>query len=79
MKSPRAATALENVQLLRPRQLLREFALDQVQHADSVQQAGHMAKLIVAAGRELFGYFQAGLQGVSLDRQILPACSGNCF
>eukprot|EP00969_Alexandrium_andersonii_P197577 8727951-Alexandrium_andersonii.AAC.1 len=58
MKSPRIATALENVQLLRPRQLLREFALGQVQHAESVQQAEHWAKLIVTAGRELFGYLQ---------------------
>eukprot|EP00969_Alexandrium_andersonii_P264509 11690833-Alexandrium_andersonii.AAC.1 len=58
MKSPRIATALENVQLLRPHQRLHEFALDQVQHAETVQQAEHMAKLIVTAGRELFGYLQ---------------------
>eukprot|EP00969_Alexandrium_andersonii_P197578 8727953-Alexandrium_andersonii.AAC.1 len=73
MKSPRIASALENVQLLRTRQLLHEFALEQVQHAESAQQAEHMAKLIVTAGRELFGHLQVSLQGVSLDRQILPA------
>eukprot|EP00969_Alexandrium_andersonii_P022766 996464-Alexandrium_andersonii.AAC.1 len=38
-----------------------------------------MAKLIVVAGRELVGYLQVSLQGVSLDRQILPACQGNGF
>eukprot|EP00969_Alexandrium_andersonii_P261282 11550748-Alexandrium_andersonii.AAC.1 len=58
MKSLRIANALENAQLLRPRQLLHEFALEQVQHADSAQQAEHRAKLIVTAGRELFGYLQ---------------------
>eukprot|EP00969_Alexandrium_andersonii_P220269 9727782-Alexandrium_andersonii.AAC.1 len=72
MKSPRIANALENVQLIRPRQLLHEFALEQLQNAETVQQAEHMAKLSVTAGRELFGYLQASLQGVSLDRQILP-------
>eukprot|EP00969_Alexandrium_andersonii_P272167 12028796-Alexandrium_andersonii.AAC.1 len=51
--------------------------LSRFQHAESVQQAERTAKRIVAAGRELFGYLQASLQGVSLDRQILPACSGN--
>eukprot|EP00969_Alexandrium_andersonii_P153828 6802278-Alexandrium_andersonii.AAC.1 len=72
MKSPRVANALGNVQLLRPRQLLREFALDQAQHAESAQQAEHMAKLIVAAGRELFGYLQVSLQGPALaDRYFL--------
>eukprot|EP00969_Alexandrium_andersonii_P124627 5508937-Alexandrium_andersonii.AAC.1 len=38
-----------------------------------------MAKLIVTAGRELFGYLQVALQGVHLDRQVLPACQGNGF
>eukprot|EP00969_Alexandrium_andersonii_P271497 11998942-Alexandrium_andersonii.AAC.1 len=69
MKSPRIANAFQNVQLVRPRQRLREFALEQVQAADTPQQAEHMAKLMVAAGRELFGYLHALLQGVHLDRQ----------
>eukprot|EP00969_Alexandrium_andersonii_P080370 3542453-Alexandrium_andersonii.AAC.1 len=58
MKSPQIASALQNVQLLRPRQLLHEFALEEVQAADTLAQAEHMAKLIVAAGRELFGHLQ---------------------
>eukprot|EP00969_Alexandrium_andersonii_P145041 6412875-Alexandrium_andersonii.AAC.1 len=58
IKSPRVATALENVQLLRLHQKLHEFALEQVHHCDNLQQAEHMSKLIVTAGRELFGYLQ---------------------
>eukprot|EP00969_Alexandrium_andersonii_P348937 15428226-Alexandrium_andersonii.AAC.1 len=69
MKSPRIANALQNAQLLRPRQLLREFALGQVQAADSPQQAERVAKLIVVAGRELLGHLQVSLQGAHLDRQ----------
>eukprot|EP00969_Alexandrium_andersonii_P034542 1511714-Alexandrium_andersonii.AAC.1 len=38
-----------------------------------------MAKLLVAAGRELFGHLQVCLQGVHFDRQILPTCQGNGF
>eukprot|EP00969_Alexandrium_andersonii_P030939 1350844-Alexandrium_andersonii.AAC.1 len=38
-----------------------------------------MAKLIVTAGRELFGYLQVSLQGVHLDRQVLSARQGNGF
>eukprot|EP00969_Alexandrium_andersonii_P090272 3986500-Alexandrium_andersonii.AAC.1 len=69
MRSPRIANALQNVQLLRPRQLLREFALEQFQAADTPQQAEHVAKLIVVAGRELSGYLQVSLHGIHLDRQ----------
>eukprot|EP00969_Alexandrium_andersonii_P159876 7064585-Alexandrium_andersonii.AAC.1 len=69
MKSPGIANALQNVQLLRPRQLLHEFALELVQAADTPQQAERTAKLIDAAGRELFGHLHASLQGVCLDRQ----------
>eukprot|EP00969_Alexandrium_andersonii_P213010 9406697-Alexandrium_andersonii.AAC.1 len=54
IKSPRVANALENVQLLRPHQRLHEFALEQVAHCDQIQQAEHMAKLLITAGRELF-------------------------
>eukprot|EP00969_Alexandrium_andersonii_P028248 1232826-Alexandrium_andersonii.AAC.1 len=79
MRSPRVANAPQNVQRLRPGQLLREFALEQVQAADSPQQAERMAKLIVVAGRELFGHLQVALQGVRLCRQVLPACQGNGF
>eukprot|EP00969_Alexandrium_andersonii_P101387 4472360-Alexandrium_andersonii.AAC.1 len=69
MKRPRVANALQNTHLLRLRQLLHEFALEQVQAADTPQQAEHMAKLIVAAGREIFGYLQLPLQGAHLDIQ----------
>eukprot|EP00969_Alexandrium_andersonii_P042004 1842961-Alexandrium_andersonii.AAC.1 len=63
MKSPRVANALQNVQVLRPRQLVQEFAREQVQAAGIPQQAERMATLIVTAGRELFGYLQVALQG----------------
>eukprot|EP00969_Alexandrium_andersonii_P094689 4183274-Alexandrium_andersonii.AAC.1 len=69
MKSPRVATAFRNAQFIRPRQLLHEFALEQVQAADTPQQAEHRAKLIVVAGRELFGHLQVALEGVHLDGQ----------
>eukprot|EP00969_Alexandrium_andersonii_P255396 11289326-Alexandrium_andersonii.AAC.1 len=39
-----------------------------VRAADTPQQAERVAKLIVVAGRELFGYLQVDLQGVQVDR-----------
>eukprot|EP00969_Alexandrium_andersonii_P276149 12206258-Alexandrium_andersonii.AAC.1 len=65
MESPPVAHALLNAQLLRPRQPLHEFALEQVQAADTPQQAERMAKLNIVA-----------LQGVRCDRQVLPAGQG---
>eukprot|EP00969_Alexandrium_andersonii_P323952 14313580-Alexandrium_andersonii.AAC.1 len=68
-KSPRIAVVLQSARYLRPCQLLREFALGQVQATSTPQHAESVAKLVVAAGRELFGHLQVALRGVRLDRQ----------
>eukprot|EP00969_Alexandrium_andersonii_P183859 8124602-Alexandrium_andersonii.AAC.1 len=58
MKSPRIANALQIVQLLRPRQLLREFALEQVQAADSPQKLNAWRNLSSLQAESFSGTFR---------------------